>query len=244
MAGILEVSTLNLTSPNGLVTKPISIDNSGTPFFNGVQIANTASPTFTGTVILPSTTSIGTVSSTEIGYLDGVTSAIQTQLGTKAPLATPTFTGLVTLDGGQIKFPATQVPSADANTLDDYEEGTWTPAIAFGGATTGITYLSQVGTYTKIGKRVFLDGTIGLSNKGSATGFFTLINFPFMSESIANHFVNFPCQAFNFDTTKQVSLQVNYGSGIFMVLLGSDSALENTAFTNTTVIRFSLSYTV
>lgn len=43
------------------------------------------SPTFTGTVVLPATTSIGTVSSTEISYLDGVTSAIQTQLNAKAP---------------------------------------------------------------------------------------------------------------------------------------------------------------
>lgn len=41
-------------------------------------------PTFTGTVVLPSTTSIGNVSSTEIGYVDGVTSAIQTQLNAKA----------------------------------------------------------------------------------------------------------------------------------------------------------------
>lgn len=38
-----------------------------------------ASPTFTGTVVLPSTTSIGTVSDTEISYLDGVTSNIQAQ---------------------------------------------------------------------------------------------------------------------------------------------------------------------
>jgi len=42
-----------------------------------------ASPTFTGTVVLPSTTSIGTISSTELGYVDGVTSAIQTQLDAK-----------------------------------------------------------------------------------------------------------------------------------------------------------------
>ena len=44
--------------------------------------SNLNSPTFTGTVVLPSTTSIGNVSNTEIGYLDGVTSSIQTQLGT------------------------------------------------------------------------------------------------------------------------------------------------------------------
>lgn len=56
-----------------------------------------ANPTFTGTVVLPSTTSIGTVSSTEIGYLDGVTSSVQTQLNSKAALAGPTFTGTVVL---------------------------------------------------------------------------------------------------------------------------------------------------
>lgn len=52
-------------------------------------------PTFTGTVTLPNTTSIGSVDSTEIGYLNGVTSAIQTQLDAKAPTANPTFTGTV-----------------------------------------------------------------------------------------------------------------------------------------------------
>ena len=62
-------------------------------------------PTFTGTVVLPSTTSIGNVSATELGYVDGVTSAIQTQLDAKlasstaastyAPIASPTFTGTV-----------------------------------------------------------------------------------------------------------------------------------------------------
>jgi hypothetical protein len=50
--------------------------------------APSAGPTFTGTVVLPSTTSIGTVSDTEISYLDGVTSAIQTQLNAKEPTIT------------------------------------------------------------------------------------------------------------------------------------------------------------
>ena len=63
---------------------------------SGGVIATLASPTFTGTVTLPSTTSIGSVSSTELGYLDGVTSAIQTQIDAKSPLASPTFTGTVT----------------------------------------------------------------------------------------------------------------------------------------------------
>jgi hypothetical protein len=59
-------------------------------------------PTFSGTVVLPSTTSIGNVSAIEIGYIDGVTSAIQTQLDAKAPLANPTFTGTVTLPNNTV----------------------------------------------------------------------------------------------------------------------------------------------
>lgn len=57
--------------------------------------SNLAGPTFTGTVVLPATTSIGTVSATEIGYVDGVTSAIQTQIDSKSPINNPTFTGTV-----------------------------------------------------------------------------------------------------------------------------------------------------
>ena len=51
------------------------------------------SPTFTGTVTLPATTAIGTVSATEIGHLDGVTSSIQTQL-TALGTADTTHAGL------------------------------------------------------------------------------------------------------------------------------------------------------
>lgn len=59
-----------------------------------------ASPTFTGTVVLPNTTSIGTVSNMELSYLDGVTSAIQTQLNTKAFFGSTPTTGAVFYSGG------------------------------------------------------------------------------------------------------------------------------------------------
>lgn len=65
--------------------------------------ANTASPTFTGTVVLPSTTSIGTVSSTEIGYVDGVTSAIQTQLDSKLTAATAVTSNRNAIINGDFK---------------------------------------------------------------------------------------------------------------------------------------------
>ena len=69
---------------------------------------------------------------------------------------------------GRIQFPASQNASADANTLDDYEEGTWTPAV---GGDVSATYSSRTGTYTKIGNRVVVYFEIRLasiSGSGSA----------------------------------------------------------------------------
>jgi hypothetical protein len=58
---------------------------------------------------------------------------------------------------GQLAFPATDNPSAGANVLDDYEEGSWTPVLTF--STPGnlsVVYSAQVGAYTKIGNLVFV----------------------------------------------------------------------------------------
>jgi len=97
------------------------------------------------------------------------------------PTELRTFVTSSTLDltSGQIKFPATQNPSSDPNTFDDYEEGTWTPVLNFGGGTTGITYAAQEATYTKYGDRVFWDLQIFLSNKGTDVGNATITGLPF-----------------------------------------------------------------
>jgi hypothetical protein len=60
-----------------------------------------------------------------------------------------------TTSGAGITFPATQSASSDANTLDDYEEGTWTPVVAdaSSGGNTG-TYTNVKSIYTKIGRQV------------------------------------------------------------------------------------------
>lgn len=87
----------------------------------------------------------------------------------------------IPLFGGQIAFPATQNPSSNANTLDDYEENIWTPGISFGGGTTGITYTTQQGSYTKIGRMVFVQGRVTLSAKGTSTGQMLITGLPFTS---------------------------------------------------------------
>ena len=67
------------------------------------------------------------------------------------------------------------------NTLDDYEEGTFTPSVFFGGGNTGITYHStrRVGKYTKIGNCVEYYIHIELTNKGSSTGGAEITGLPF-----------------------------------------------------------------
>jgi len=75
-----------------------------------------------------------------------------------------------TFDG--IKFPATQVPSADANTLDDYEEGTFTPSFSFSGAAVGAIYSSVYnrGWYTKVGNLVTLKMSLVVLDEGTSVG--------------------------------------------------------------------------
>jgi hypothetical protein len=86
---------------------------------SGGIVAPLASPTFTGTVVLPNTTSIGGVSAAEIVYLDGVTSNVQTQLDAKlaisaaastyAPLASPSLTGVPTAPTAAAATSTTQI---------------------------------------------------------------------------------------------------------------------------------------
>lgn len=86
--------------------------------------------------------------------------------------------GLVTLPYGQIKFPAAQNASSDVNTLDDYEEGTFTPTvIGTGTAGTG-TYSVQAGSYTKVGRLVSFQFYINITDH-TGTGNMQFAGLPF-----------------------------------------------------------------
>ena len=93
--------------------------------------------------------------------------------------------GHVSSFGGNIVFPATQASSGGANTLDDYEEGLFTPAITLGGAAVGVTYSAQTGTYTKIGRTVVYNALVNLTSKGSSTGVLLITGLPFTSAASA-----------------------------------------------------------
>jgi hypothetical protein len=79
-----------------------------------------------------------------------------------------------------ISFPATQSAQSDANTLDDYEEGTFTPTVS-GSTTAGTgTYSQQYGVYTKIGNRVWLDVWVNWTAH-TGTGSLLMSGFPFQA---------------------------------------------------------------
>ena len=65
-----------------------------------------------------------------------------------------------------------------------YEEGAWTPAVTFGGGSTGIAGLF-LGKYTRIGRQVFGHCTLAFSNKGSSTGSMSVGGLPFTSGTVS-----------------------------------------------------------
>ena len=106
-----------------------------------------------------------------------------------------------------------------ANLLDDYEEGTWTPGLTFGGSATGISYVAQSGTYTKIGRIVSLAFNLRIDDNGSSTGSANITGLPFTVENTA--------------ATEGYSLVTNYRQ-----VFGAGKVPIGAAVKNTTTIYF------
>ena len=105
----------------------------------------------------------GTLAASQIEMLSqsgtGIITITPPATNTNRAITLPDAAGAIVVSGttpslNGITFPATQVPSADANTLDDYEEGTWTPV---DGSGAGLSFSNTSGNclYTKIGRTVF-----------------------------------------------------------------------------------------
>jgi hypothetical protein len=142
--------------------------------------------------------------STTVQATDAVTATITLPSATDTLVGkiTPSFTTTIgvgaatpSASGAGITFPATQSASTNANTLDDYEEGTFTPTLTFG----SLVYSTQAGRYIKIGKLVTF--TFGLTTtRTSSSSIFQMSGLPFTVSSGANDYGTcalFPVQGFN-----------------------------------------------
>ena len=183
---------LHVVSTGNQIKYPLRLQNDGTSgstlgvgvqlnVYNGTSVANLGAIIGTG-----STWSYGTYSANQVSISTGGSGGIRVATAS-APITFHTGNAdsdlstermrinagapILCLSGGNtsatgtgIAFPATQSASSDANTLDDYEEGTWTPSI--GGTA---TYSARTGTYRKIGSQVtcWFDVTINAVGTGS-----------------------------------------------------------------------------
>ena len=111
--------------------------------------------------------------------LDG-TNGVTTNSGTLISATTIGVGGATpSTSGAGITFPATASASSNANTLDDYEEGTWTPVYTGASGSAGTAAYSSSGAYIKVGNLVTLRGTITVSDKGSWSAKILITGCPF-----------------------------------------------------------------
>ena len=151
-------------------------------------------------------------------------------------LADGTFTDAITANGG-IYLGGT----GSANLQDDYEEGTWTPTFAVG---TNITYNSQSGTYTKIGRKVYVTGYMDISNSDS-DGSAIQIDLPFTGGSGSEAALFTLGRHFNFLGAKSTSLRACRFTGSRLILQSDTSTnITYSQVASSGLFQFAASYEV
>ena len=165
---------------------------------------------------------------------------------TNRAITLPDAAGAIVVSGttpslNGITFPASQSASAGANTLDDYEEGTWTPSL--GGNT---TYIVQTGAYTKVGQLVFVRGILIINVIG--TGSTTQISgLPFANAS--GGICAMPCCGFFASATAVASFFAGITNGgsvinINSLVIAGTTDGSNAIFGNNAQFQFSGCYSV
>ncbi len=221
-----------------LATSIVNADVSGSAAIAWAKVSKTASSLADLTTRSAADLSSGTVAEARLGSGTGTVNKVLRGDSTWGDVPGVTTDGASRVQ--QIAFASTQSASADVNTLDDYEEGTWTPSI--GGNT---TYTSRAGTYTKIGNRVFITGNLVVTaiGTGSTT---TVSGLPFAAAAVTTGSVNY------FSTLASAVTWIGCyvsGSGTSLTMVGLTAAATSvtdplTTFQNGTQVHFSMQYAV
>lgn len=223
--------TFEVTLADGRVVMLTQID------VGAIINAGLSTVTLTGLTLTGPTISDPTFSGTSHGSITLVSATIVSPVIQTPTITSPTISsGAVTLTSGQIAFPAVQAPSAGVNTLDDYEEGSWTPSI--GGTA---TYTTQTGSYIKIGKLVTVTcnlviNAIGTGSVNTITG----LPFTTASQPVAQVFWANGASTF-------YNVIAKAGSGgtsvnLYAVTAATASLALNTVLASSTQVAFVLQY--
>ena len=166
-----------------------------------------------------------TSGSTTIQATDAVTQTITLPNATGTVLTT-NGSGIASVNG--VQFPATQSASADANTLDDYEEGTFTVVVR--GANTAGTYTmtAQSCVYTKIGRLVSVAINIsGFSTATGGVGYMVIQGMPFSNGATGSRGV-VSGSSLNFSASTLFAIS-SFASGTNLYL---EEVKDNSGFTD------------
>jgi hypothetical protein len=244
VSGIYSNTGVKMIGANGTVSNTAITGN-----IISSQITSVANTQITGNIISSQITSVantqitGNITSSQITSNPTLYGNVSVTGVIAVGGATPTT------NGSGITFPATQSASTNANTLDDYEEGTWTPVIKFGGNSVGQTYSGQTGVYVKIGQIVLVQMNVGFTNKGSSTGSAKITGLPFTQNDTT---ITYPTGTFAADGG--FSGISSNGFGIYGLLAGNEvyiryngstggyADLYDTNFSNTSAMYYSLVY--
>jgi len=150
--------------------------------------------------------------------------------------------------GKGIDFSAT-AGTGTSELLADYEEGTFTPGIAFNNAAVDVTYSTQDGIYTKVGRCVTFTVNIVLTNKGSSTGNMTVTGLPFTSIATHAYGTSFAdWYDFNFAAINPIYAKINpTNTNVSMfrqVSAGTVQAITDAQVLNSTQLKMSGFYFV
>jgi hypothetical protein len=152
--------------------------------------------------------------------------------------------GALVLQGGDtsasgvgVTFPATQSASSNANTLDDYEEGSWTPT--FAGSTTNptVTYVVRIGRYTKIGNQVTVWFELGTSANTGGAGNLFISGLPFNQNNDVRSYVGVPTYNIDNPLTNPLGMFVegaNNQSYFYLLATSDNAGWQNVTWANAT----------
>ena len=194
------------------------LKSSGTaaPVFSQIDIASTG---VSGILAVPNGgTGLATLATGRLPYGAGT--------GALTSTGTFLFDGTKFTFPGQLQFPATQAASADANCLDDYEEGTWTPTDASGG---GLSLTVTSANYTKIGRAVFLTAHFAFPVTAD-TNTVLLGGAPFTSVAYSGFSIGFN------NNGATINWAIPNGSSQFVAQSTAGVAFTNAQFSNSTFV--------
>ena len=240
--------TILTASSSGLTLTPTSNVN--------INVSSSTLAFGAGSVSLPSITTSGDTNTglffpaaDTIGFVEGGVEAMRiNSSGNLQTLATISVGNATpSTSGAGITFPATQSASTDANTLDDYEEGTWTPTMVQSGAT--FTYSYQTARYTKVGNTVTIMATLGWTAKSGGSGGVGIAGLPFANINLAGSYQQILCGDFSGFTFPSASytnmtaeIVTNTTTGNFMVTGSAVSAVNLSSIGSTGLVFLQCTY--